>query len=235
MSERVLQIAHIRTGSDDRVTRWLIDRGFEPDLRAPAYGDPLPRSTADHAALVVYGGPQSANDGADKPYIADELSFIRDWIDRGRPVLGLCLGAQLLAKARGAAVGPHPDGWAEAGYYPITPTEVGRDTIAEPMHVYHFHGEGFAVPAEGELLATGATYPNQAFRIGRHAYGFQFHPEATVPIFTEWMNEVPAMLERPGAQPREQHLRGALAHDDRLADWLMGFLPRWLAEARRDT
>lgn len=232
MTDHVLQIAHIRTSSDDRVTRWLIDQGFTPDLRAPAYGDPLPARTDDYAALVVYGGPQSANGERETPYIADELSFLRDWTERGRPALGLCLGAQLLAKARGAAVGPHPNGLTEAGYYPIVPTETGRDTIPEPMHVYHFHGEGFDLPPEGELLATGETYPNQAFRIGRHTYGFQFHPEATVPIFTEWMNEVPEMLERPGAQPRADHLRGALQHDDRLADWLIGFLPRWLAETR---
>lgn len=230
--ERVLQIGHMREGRDDRVARWLSEHGFALDRRVPAAGDPLPATSADYAALVVYGGPQSANDGADRPYIADELSFIRDWTNRQRPFLGLCLGAQLCAKARGARVGPHPDGWTEVGYYPLEPTEAGRDAIPEPMHVYQFHTEGFELPPEAELLATGATFANQAFRIGRHTYALQFHPEATVPIFTQWMDEVPEMLERPGAQPREEHLRGARRHDDRLAAWLRGFLPRWLAEAR---
>ena len=232
MSERVLLVVQMPSLRDDRVSRWLANQGYELDVRRVAEGEPLPAASEDYAAVVVYGGPQSANDGPERPYIADQLSFIRDWTVQEKPLLGLCLGAQLLAKAHGARVAPHPEGVSEIGYYPVEPTEAGQDFMAEPMQVYHWHGEGFEVPDNGELLVAGETFPNQAFRIGRHAYGVQFHPETTVPIFSAWMTEAGHMLDLPGAQPREAQFRAALQNDDRLAEWLEGFLPRWLRESR---
>jgi GMP synthase (glutamine-hydrolysing) len=231
MRDHVLLIVQMPEARDDRVSRWFARQGYKLDRRHVAEGEPLPAPDADYAAAVVYGGPQSANDGPEKPYIDDQLGFIRDWTTRGKPFLGLCLGAQLLAKAHGGRVGPHEDGLCEIGYYPVTPTDAGRNFMPEPMHVYHWHGEGFEVPEGGECLVTGETFPNQAFRWGRHAYGLQFHPETTVPIFSTWMEEAPHMLDWPNAQPRADQFRAALEHDDRLAEWLEGFLPRWLAEA----
>lgn len=226
MSETILQIIQMNDARDDRVSRWFARHGYTLDRRFVAKGDPLPSARADYAAVVVYGGPQSANDVADKPYLQDEIDFIRDWTRRQRPLLGLCLGAQLLARAHDAEVATHPEGLYEIGYVEVTPTAAGREVMPRAMHVYHWHKEGFEVPAEGELLAEGPTFPNQAFRLGRRIYGLQFHPETTVPIFTSWMEEAGHMLEVPGAQPREQQLRLALEHDSPLADWLDGFLAR---------
>lgn len=228
MSERVLLIVQMEQPRDDRVSRWLQRQGYVLDRRFPACGDPLPSPREDYAAVVVYGGPQSANDVVEKPYLQDEIDFIRAWSDRERPLLGLCLGAQLLARAYGGRVAHDADGRVEIGYYPLRPTPAGRDILPAPMQVYHWHCEGFEVPAEGELLAEGELFPNQAFRVGRHAYGLQFHPEVTVPIFSCWMAEAGHMLAWPGAQPREAHFQGALHHDGPLAAWLEGFLPRWL-------
>lgn len=231
MSERALLVIQMQNARDDRVSRWLKRAGYELDYRLVANGDSLPDPAEDYAIAVVYGGPQSANDSDSKPYIADQLEFIRGWSDRGKPLLGLCLGAQLLAKAYGGEVTHHPEGLNEIGYAPIEPTEPGRELFSEPMHVYHWHTEGFEVPAEGELLARGQVFPNQAFRIGAHAYGLQFHPETTVPIFSSWMTEAGHMLSLPGAQPREAQFRDALKHDDRLADWLDGFLAGFLGRS----
>lgn len=230
MSRKALLVIQMDNARDDRVSRWLQRAGYDLDYRFAAKGDALPDpGAAEHDLCVVYGGPQSANDGADRPYIKDELAFIRDWSDRERPLLGLCLGAQLLAKSYGAAVSKHPDGLNEIGYARVEPTETGRALMPEPMHVYHWHTEGFEVPEGGELLAQGDVFPNQAFRLGTHAYGLQFHPETTVPIFSTWMAEAGHMLSWPGAQSREEQFRDALEHDDRLAEWLDGFLSRWLA------
>jgi len=229
MSDTVLLILQMSQAREDRVARWLAGQGYTLDRRFVADGDPLPSARADYAAVVVYGGPQSVNEADEKPYLQDEIAFIRDWTRRDRPFLGICLGGQLLARAHDARVGPHPEGLCEIGYYPVAPTGAGRDFLPGAMQVYHWHTEGFEVPTSGELLARGDTFPNQAFRIGRRAYGLQFHPETTVSIFATWMEEAGHMLDRPGARPREQHFRDAEAHDAPLAAWMEAFLPRWLA------
>jgi GMP synthase (glutamine-hydrolysing) len=228
MSGKVLQIIQMESARDDRVSRWLTRHGYELDRRLAANGDPLPSARADYDAVVVYGGPQSANEAGEKPYLQDEIDFIRDWTARDRPFLGLCLGAQLLARAYDGKVERHPEGLHEIGYVEVTPTPAGRDLFPAPMHVYHWHNEGFEVPDEGELLAEGPVYPNQAFRIGDNAYGLQFHPETTVPIFTSWMAEAGHMLDAPGAQPREEQFRLATRHDAPLAEWLDDFMSRLL-------
>lgn len=226
---RVLLIVQMAQARDDRVSRWLAAAGYRLDWRFMSNGDTLPDPRDDYDAVVVYGGPQSANDdAATTPFIRDELDFIRAWSDRDKPFLGLCLGAQLLARAHGGAVRHHPEGLSEIGYYPLRPTAAGEGLMPPPMRAYHWHSEGFEVPPGGELLAEGETFPNQAFRLGRHAYGLQFHPETTVPIFRTWMAEAPQMLDAPGAQDRETQFRYALDHDAPLAAWLESFLPRWL-------
>jgi len=228
MTRRIVQIFQMQQARGDRVTRWLEAAGYELDQRFPFRGDPLPDPDGDHAAAVVYGGPQSANDTT--PQIRDELAFIRSWTERDKPFLGLCLGAQLLAAAHGAPVGRRSDGLIEAGYTPVHPDAAGRDLLPEPIPFYQWHTEGFELPAGAERIATGERFPNQGFRLAPRIYGLQFHPETTVSIFSAWITEAGHMLELPGAQPREAHFQQALVNEDRVAGWLDGFMRCWLGD-----
>ena len=99
-----------------------------------------------------------------------------------KPFLGICLGAQILAKSLVAKVNRHPDGFVEAGYYWVEPTAEGDDYFDGPAMFYQWHKEGFDVPMGATLLAQSAIFQNQVFRCGENAYGLQFHPEVLEPV-----------------------------------------------------
>jgi len=230
--KKVLLIDHPVGKRDDRASRMLAERGYVLDWRCPGRGDDLPSAEdRQHCAAIVYGGPECAND--DTPYLRRELDWIGTWVAQGRPFLGICLGAQLLARTLGARVTRHDDGLHEIGYVPIAPTAASDGFLAEEMHVYHWHKEGFELPAGAELLAVGPTFPNQAYRYGPYAYGIQFHPEVTAQVMARWCAEAAHMLEAPGAQDAERQAAEAKRFDAPMRLWLDGFFDLWLG-ARED-
>jgi GMP synthase (glutamine-hydrolysing) len=203
-------------------------KGCAIEWCCPALGDRLPAGHSAYAGAVVFGGAQSANDGAVARYIQDEIEWIADYVSAGGRYLGICLGGQLLARAFGARVAPHAEGLTEIGYFPLRPTSAGHALFPDSLHVYHWHKEGFELPEGAELLAVGDAFPNQAFRLGDAAYGLQFHPEVRPADARAWMDSVPDFVNRPGAQSREQQEAGFARHDPALESWLDAFLDHWL-------
>ncbi|MEO7143205.1 MAG: gamma-glutamyl-gamma-aminobutyrate hydrolase family protein [Bryobacteraceae bacterium] len=140
--------------------------------------------------LIFMGGPMSAND--DLPYIHTEMTLIQEAAARGIPVLGVCLGAQLIAKALGARVYRNPQ--KEIGWFPIEWTgATRRDPLftgfVEPETVFHWHGETFDLPEGAAWLASSAACRHQAFRAGENIYGLQFHVEATPEMIADWCGQ----------------------------------------------
>ncbi|MGB6015530.1 MAG: glutamine amidotransferase [Nodosilinea sp.] len=218
---------HQSTSNPGRVGDVLKALGFTLDVRCPALGQPLPATLEGYSAVVVFGGPMSAND--------DHLNFIRqelDWIAialaSDKPYLGICLGAQLLARTLGATVLPHPAGQREIGYYPIVPTPVGEGLLPGPLMVYQWHQEGFTLPTGSQLLATGSAFPHQAFRYGQRAYGLQFHPEITAMMVNHWTTEGADQLTCPGAQARDYQISQHRLYSPAVERWLRQFLARWM-------
>ena len=229
MSGKILLVRHMPNGREDRVIQELARRGFELEMVNVAEGQELPPQEL-HDAAVIYGGSQMVEQAEELPYLRDELRWIEGWLKTEKPLLGICLGSQLLAHCLGGAVGPHREGLSEIGFYPVTPTEAGRLLIPQDLMVYHWHLQGFEVPRSAEVLAQGETFENQAFRYGR-AYGLQFHPEITAEIQEAWLEEASHMLEHPGAHPRERQLADARRYLAPLGDWLSDFLDHWLSPA----
>ena len=131
--------------------------------------------------LIVMGGPMSVNDEADFPWLALEKSFIRQTVTAGKPVLGICLGAQLIASAMGARVYPNPV--KEIGWLPIQAEATsGEDKFQFPteVEVFHWHGDTFELPAGAVRLAASEACTNQAFQLGSSVLGLQFHLETTL-------------------------------------------------------
>src|ERR1700712_1887380 len=124
----ILMVLHQEHSTPGRVGRLLAERGYPLDLRRPRFGDPLPKTLADHAGAVIFGGPMSANDNDD--FVLREIDWVGVALKEEKPFLGLCLGAQMLARHLGARVYPHADGRAEIGYYPLVPTTEGAAMAA---------------------------------------------------------------------------------------------------------
>ena len=137
--------------------------------------------------LVILGGPISANDDGVFPFINEELALIADRIRQSLPTLGICLGAQLIARALDGDVGPSPA--AEIGWAPIELNSAGRASPLrhlEGQPVLHWHGEMFSIPPGAQCLASTVPCPNQAFRYGDHVLALQFHPEVTAAGLERW-------------------------------------------------
>ncbi len=219
---------HHATRRADRVSRLLAEFGLDLTWVNPVRGEPLP-DVERFDALVVYGGEHSVND--DCAQVRAEQRFVERWLDTGRPYLGLCLGAQFLARAVGARVARPAHGLLESGFVRIVPEPVDEPLFERPCHVFQWHNEGFEVPPGCQLLATGKRFPNQAFRLGKHAVGLQFHPEVTPAIMLQWFREGGHMLTDPGARSAESQLRDAAVFSPGTERWTRDFLARWLDRA----
>ena len=228
MTRPVLIVLHQEHSTSGRVGHYLQARGIPLDIRRPRCGDPLPDTLAAHSGAVVFGGPMSVNDP--DGYIRAEIEWIKVPLGEGKPFLGICLGAQMLARHLGAAVAFHPEGKAEVGYYPIRITPAGRSVMETwPEVVYQWHREGFDLPSGAELLAEGEIFKVQAFRYGRAAYGIQFHAEVTHAMMCRWTTRGEERLALPGAKPRNQHFVDRPVYDLAIRTWLRDFLDRWCA------
>ena len=153
--------------------------------------------------LVIMGGPMSVNDADVYPFISKEVALAADFMRKGKKVFGVCLGAQIMAKALGANVYPGPE--KEIGWYDIELLEEGiRDPVMSKLavhpragdfwkkfRVFHWHGETFDLPKGAVWLAKSALYPHQAFRYGNNSYAFQFHIEVRKETVYEWLKDEP--------------------------------------------
>ena len=227
---KVLAVLHQAHSTPGRLGCYLLALGAQLDIRRPSLDEPLPETLDDHDGVIVFGGPMCANDECD--WINREISWLETPLRENKPLLGICLGAQMLARTLGAKVFTHPDRRGEIGYFPITPEPCADDLCAAPFprHVYQWHSDGFEMPRGAQLLATGGDdFPSQAYRYGDKAVALQFHPEVTYQMMCRWTTKGHERLALPGAQPRHCHLDGWHRHDAPVAKWSRAFLRQWLA------
>lgn len=178
------------------IAREAVRRGFEVEVRRLDRGDDIPTGN-DVDGLVVMGGPLGAYEENRYPFLAGECSLLAEAIRRGQPVFGVCLGAQLLAKALGANV--FAGYGEEIGFGTVELTAASREDplfalVPDTLPVFHWHGDTFTLPEGAVLLASNRMYAHQAFRFGSCAYGFQFHIEPDADTWSAWRDHLPEGL-----------------------------------------
>ena len=228
MNNRILAVFHGEHSTWGKVGENLFLRGFALERCYPCLGEPLPKSMSGYAGCVVFGGPQSAADDS-LPEIRAELAWLEDEVlPSETPVLGICLGAQELARVLGAKVGPAENGRVEIGYVEIAPTEHGHDFLDAPTVFYQWHSETFEIPSGAVHLATSTHFEGQAFSYGERVHAIEFHPEMTGEMVHRWSHsEVGSKkLTLPGAQSAATQLAGYRKYSSASDQWLSRYLGR---------
>lgn len=177
--------------------------------------------------LIVLGGPIGVYEQHLYPFLETELRIIRERLAAGKPVLGICLGAQLMASALGAHVASM--GVKEIGYAPVTVSDSAPAYFA-PLHnlpVLHWHGDSFEIPESGTLLASSDVCENQAFSVGDFALGFQFHLEVTAAGLESWLVGHASELSHAGVDPRTLR-EDATRYSARLSSAARQVVGHWL-------
>ncbi|MEX2443320.1 MAG: gamma-glutamyl-gamma-aminobutyrate hydrolase family protein [Alkalispirochaeta sp.] len=233
---RIDVLQHVSYEGPAGIARILEEGGHVIRVTHLYAGDPPP-DAAEISALVVMGGPMSVHDTGDYPWLSDEIALIRNVVDRAVPVLGICLGAQLIAMALGARV--YRGERKEIGWFPVSiPREepISRLTAdwPEEAHVLHWHGDTFDLPRGARLLAGSQAYPHQAFEVYGYVVGIQFHLEMMDRNVREIVENSRNELV-PGAfvQSEEEILRGVGRSEVPLV-MLRGLLGRWVTSATQE-
>lgn len=219
---RAHYLQHVPFEGLGSIEAWL--RAARYEISSTRFYEPedLP-SSKDVDLLIVMGGPMSVNDEAQHLWLSREKQFIRNCIEDGRCVLGICLGAQLMASAMGAKVYPHH--CKEIGWFPIQPTAAdGSPGFRFPgaVDVFHWHGETLELPAGAILLATSEACDNQAFQLGPSAIGLQFHLETTPDSAREIVSHCRAELSPSDYVQSEAAILSAAADKYLTINCLMG-------------
>jgi GMP synthase-like glutamine amidotransferase len=201
--KRAFVLQHTPTEGPERVAELLAERHVALDVRHLYRGDPVPDHVSQGELVVVMGGSMGVGDLDDPryPFLAREIALLREAVARDRPVLGICLGAQLLAAAAGARVYPNTrraaDGAVvlarEVGWGPVDFANVGREPalagLAPREMVLHWHGDTFDLPRGAVPLASTPLCRNQAFRLGWRHFALQFHCELPADLVAVWVRE----------------------------------------------
>ena len=197
--KRALIIQHVESEGPGTILPVLTDSGYSVEYTRLYLGELPPVDAAGLAALVILGGPMGVSETDKYPWIEMELRLIKSALEADLPMLGICLGAQLMAHGAGARVYRGRGDEKEIGWYELALTSEGATdksfkVLPKNQPAFQWHGETFDLPPGATLLASSDLFPNQAFRIGSNAYALQFHFEVTGEMIKAFIEANPEEL-----------------------------------------
>ncbi|MFH0957939.1 MAG: type 1 glutamine amidotransferase [Pseudomonadota bacterium] len=189
MNALILQ--HYTSEGPGTIGSYLSSRGIGINIIRLCDGDRIPSNALEHDAIISMGGPMNVYEEDLYPFLRDETFLLKKAMGMKIPILGVCLGAQMIAKAAGARVVKSPK--KEVGWHDVELTTLGRADrlligLPDNITVFQWHGDMFEIPVGGALLATSGSCPHQALKFGS-AYGLQFHVEVTSQMLEEWFEK----------------------------------------------
>jgi len=237
VSMRVLVIENFGGSGLGQVGRALDEAGAEIDYVRPAAGDGLPADSGAYDAMVVLGGGQNALDDEGSPWFPALMDLIRDFERRDRAVLGICLGAQLLARTFGGE--NHIGGHRQFGWHGVSLKE---EAAADPVFgklpgsfpSFLWHDDHFSLPPQGVRLAADPDMENQAFRVGRAVYGTQFHFEADRRVVEGWSQTFADLLADSEPDWQQRHPEQASLFGPAADEVGLALARAWVAVIRRE-
>jgi len=231
--KKALLILHQKRSKPGDIGDKLIQRGFNLDIRRPCQGDVLPNNLDEHSLVVIFGGPMSVNDNSD--FIKYEMDWLKIVLNSGKPFLGICLGAQMLAKHLGGEVKKIDCKSSEIGFFEILPTDSGQKIFDDQKFFFQWHSEGFDLPQNSTLLASGKKFKVQAFQ-HKNCYAIQFHPEVNLKLHLTWLYYVlfsnPGKLFVKGSQNILYQLFLRIKYNNRISKWLDIFLDNYFLKSQ---
>ena len=183
----------------------------------------------DLSGVIILGGSMNVADEKKLIGLRKEIKWIKNLIDKNIPTIGICLGAQLIAKAAGAEVGPRKDKIVEIGYKNIINNSNKSIFKNFPKKVFQWHSQGFTLPNSAKLIASNSTFTTQAFSIKNKIFGFQFHPEVDKKMILNWNKKSAYMLSFRGAIPENTQLEDHIKYSNIVRSWFEKFMKNWLA------
>jgi len=211
--KKILVIQHVESEGPGLIGTAISRGGFAMEYARVYRGEKIPVSPAGFSAVIAMGGPMGVYEADKYPFIRDELRLMKEAFNKDLPVMGICLGAQMMARAAGARV--YKGSGTEIGFYKVALTDEGakdRLLIGLPQEftVFQWHGDTFGVPPRSVNLASSELFAHQLIRVGRRSYGFQFHFEVTPAMILDFLDVNRAELTGAGdGHTRERIVRDA--------------------------
>ena len=228
MIKKILCVSHHDEVDLGTMKEFFKKRNFQIVVIKPLNNEDLFEDISSFYGIIILGGAMNVSDTEEFPGLLKEIKWIKNIIKSDIPVLGICLGAQLIAKASDAKVGYHKDNMIEVGYKEIFIDDTCKSINNLPKMVYQLHKQGFSLPEGAEKIAYNSLFDVQAFSMKKNIFAFQFHPEIIENMILRWNSKSIEMLKKKGLQNINIQLLEHKKYSSNVKYWFETFLKNWI-------